>query len=207
MSMPEFHDVRFPLALAFGATGGPEWRTEIVTLASGAEVRNARWAAPRRSWEVGGAISSIDELNALIEFFDARRGRLAGFRFRDFTDDRSGRPDQEPAPGDQAIATGDGGATRFQLVKRHGDTVRRITRPVAGSVRVAVDGAEITAGWSVDTASGELTFDTPPAAGAAITAGFRFDCPARFDTDRLDASLEGFGAGRLVSVRIVEILE
>lgn len=206
MSLQNFHEVRFPLALAFGAVGGPERRTEIVQLASGAEQRNAVWSVSRRRWDVGSAISTLDELNALIEFFEARSGPLHGFRFRDFTDDRSGRPEQPVTPFDQVIGEGDGEQASFQLLKRYGETLRPILKPVDGTVRIAVDGTESTGGFTVDTSTGVVTFDTAPAAGAAITAGFQFDCPARFDGDSLDASLEGFGAGRIVNVRLVELI-
>ncbi|MEM7766441.1 MAG: DUF2460 domain-containing protein [Pseudomonadota bacterium] len=205
MSLSNFHDVRFPMALAFGAVGGPERRTEIIELASGREVRNAVWAQARRRWDVGSAVERLDELNALLEFFEARMGRFHGFRFRDFADDRSCAPEQAPAPGDQAIGTGDGSPTVFQLVKHYGETERTILKPIEGTVRVAIDGVE-TSAFSSDTSTGLVTLDTAPPAGAAITAGFRFDCAARFDSDRIDASLEAFGAGRIISIPIVELV-
>ncbi len=206
MSLAAFHDVHFPMSLAFGAIGGPERRTEIVQLASGAEARNALWAGSRRRWDVGSAVTTLDELNLLIEFFEARRGPLHGFRFRDFTDDRSARPQQDISALDQPLGTGDGEATDFQLVKHYGETVRVVLKPVAQSVRVAIDGSELTGGFSVDTASGRVSFSAPPPTGAMVTAGYRFDCPVRFETDRLDASLEGFGAGRIVQAGLVELI-
>ncbi len=206
MILPGFHDVRFPMKLALGASGGPERRTEIVPLASGGEARNALWSGSRRRWDVGGAISKLDELNALIEFFEARRGRLHGFRFRDFTDDRSTRPEQAITPQDQVIGTGDGANVLFQLVKQYGGVSRSILKPVTGSVRIALDDIEAAGGFTVDDATGEVTFDTPPGVGVQISAGYLFDCPARFDTDRLETVLEAFGSGRIVSVPIIELV-
>ena len=55
--MTGFHDVRFPTGVSFGATGGPEWRNEIVPLTSGLEQRNARWAQSRRHYDAGTGIS------------------------------------------------------------------------------------------------------------------------------------------------------
>lgn len=205
MSLANFHEVRFPMALAFGAIGGPERRTEIVELASGREVRNAVWSQGRRRWDVGSAVERLDELNTLISFFEARKGRFHGFRFRDFADDRSCAPEQIPAPSDQFLGTGDGTSSVFQLVKHYGETARPILKPVDGTVRIAVDGVE-TVGFSLDATSGQVTLDAPPAPGAAITAGYRFDCAARFDSDRIDASLEAFGAGRIISVQIIELI-
>lgn len=207
--MSGFHDVRFPFSVAIGAEGGPERRTEIVTLGSGREERNSPWADSRRRWDAGPGVRTLDELNELIAFFEARRGRLYGFRFRDPVDWKSCAPSASVSALDQEIGVGDGETAGFALVKRYASGgeawVRRIAKPVEGTVRVAVDGAEIADGFAVDTVSGLVVFDAPPAAGAAITAGFEFDCPARFDTDRLAVSLEGAGAGAAGSVPVVEV--
>lgn len=206
MPLAAFHEVRFPLALAFGAIGGPERRTEIVQLASGAEQRTARWSGSRRRWDVGSAVQTLEELQDLIAFFEARRGALYGFRFRDFTDDRSCNPESEPTPTDQSLGTGDGSQTAFQLVKYYGDWARTILKPIAGTVRVALDEVEQLSGFTVDTTTGIVTFETAPGEGVEVTAGFEFDCPARFDSDRLEASLEGFSAGRIVNAQLVELV-
>ncbi|MEL6754430.1 MAG: DUF2460 domain-containing protein [Pseudomonadota bacterium] len=206
MSLKEFHEVRFPLAVAFGAVGGPERRTEIVTLASGAEHRNAVWAGSRRRFDVGGAIQTLDELHDVLAFFEARRGPLHGFRFRDFTDDRSCSPDQSASALDQVLGVGDGVRTAFQLIKRYGDVVRLILKPVSGTVTVALDGTTWATGWLVDVATGLLEFDTPPAPDVEITAGFEFDCPVRFASDRIEASVEGISSGRIAKVELIELL-
>lgn len=205
MSLAGFHEVRFPMSLGFGAVGGPERRTEIVRLASGHEHRNAVWDGSRRRWEIGSAVQSLDQVHALIAFFEARRGPLYGFRFRDFMDDRSCAPEQAVSPVDQDLGVGDGVERIFQLSKTYGDVRRLILKPVEGTVRVAVDGVEMADGFEVDHATGEVSFATAPGGSALLTAGFRFDCPARFESDRIEASLEGFGAGRMVSVTLVEL--
>lgn len=203
-----FHAVRFPLDVALGARGGPERRTDVVTLASGREQRNGRWAQSRRRYNAGYGVKSRADMQAVLAFFEERRGRLHGFLWRDGLDHSSGGA--VPLPGDQAIGVGDGARTRFQLTKRYGANfdpyLRVIARPVAGSVRVAVAGVELTAGWAVDAATGVVEFATPPAAGAAVTAGFLFDVPVRFDTDRLDVELTSFDAAEAPSIPLVEIL-
>ncbi len=204
-----FHEVRFPTALEFGASGGPERRTEIVTLGSGREERNTPWANGRRRYEAGLGLSSLDDLNAVIAFFEARRGRLHGFRWKDPVDYQSCGPLGVVSATDQPIGTGDGAQTQFQLVKRYGDaagaSVRRIAKPVVGSVRIAVAGVEVSSGWSVDAASGIVTFAAAPAPGAEVCAGFQFDVPVRFDTDRLAVSLAAFQAGEAPDIPVVEI--
>lgn len=203
-----FHDVRFPTAIAFGSNGGPERRTEIVSLASGREERNTPWAHSRRRYDAGYGVRSLDDLHDVVAFFEARRGRLHGFRWRDALDHASGPPSAAISPTDQALGTGDGTTVSFQLAKTYvsgGESYRRpITKPVAGSVRAALDGTEST-GFSVDPASGVLTFDTPPGAGVALTAGFAFDTPVRFDVDALSINLAAFEAGEIPSIPLVEI--
>lgn len=209
--MSAFHEVLLPLPFALGASGGPERRVDIVALGSGAEARNTPWAHGRRRYDIGGAVRTLDQLHELIAFFEARRGKLHGFRFRDPFDSKSCAPSAAPSPTDQAIGAGDGVATAFALKKTYGAGAsayeRPIVKPVAGSVRAAVDGAEVTAGaFSVDAATGIVTFASAPAQGAAITAGFLFDTPVRFDVDRLDLMMDAFGAGRAIAVPLLEIL-
>ena len=205
MPLPAFHDVSFPLRIAFGASGGPERRNEIVPLADGTEQRNARRAHARRRWDVGTGVRSIADLREVMAFFEARRGSLIAFRFTDPFDDRTGRGG-EPTPLDVRLGTGDGRTTRFALVKPYGegeDAYRRpIALPRAGTVRVAVDGAETATGVE----GGDVTFEQAPPEGAIVTAGFRFDVPARFDVDHLNASITAFEAGELPTIPLVEVL-
>ncbi|WP_112663098.1 DUF2460 domain-containing protein [Microvirga flavescens] len=208
----DFHEVRFPLDVSLGSRGGPVRRTDIVTLASGREHRNSRWANSRRRYDAGLGVRSIDALHAVIAFFEERRGRLIGFRFRDRTDWRSGPPSKEPTPLDQRIGTGDGATVTFQLVKTYGSSFspyqRPIAKPVGGSVRVAVNGVEQLVGsaFNSDPTTGLVTFTSAPAAGAVITAGFNFDVPVRFDTDELEIDLSAFEAGAIPQIPLIEIV-
>lgn len=207
--MSAFHEVSLPLALAIGASGGPERIVEIVRLASGAESRNARWAQSRRRWEVGGAAMRTDVAHELIAFFEARGGRMHGFRFRDPVDWKSCAPGVEVSAIDQPLGVGDGETTAFQLVKRYtsgGEWADRVIRkPVIGSVLVAVDGEAVAV--AVDHATGIVTFDEAPDEDVALTAGFAFDVPVRFDADRLEMALLGNDAVRVLRAPLVEILE
>ena len=205
-----FHEVRLPARLAFGSTGGVERRTEIVTLGSGFERRSTPWAQGRRRYLIGANLRSLDDMAALTGFFEARRGRLYGFRFRDFADCKSCAPGAAVGPLDQALGEGDGARTAFPLIKRYGDgedaLERRIAKPVEGTVRLAIDGAELApAGFGVDPTTGVVTLDAPPDAGAVVTAGFEFDTPVRFDADRIEVTLESFDAGRMAAVPLIEV--
>jgi uncharacterized protein (TIGR02217 family) len=209
----DFHEVRFPLDVSLRTSGGPERTTEIVTLASGREHRNSRFADSRRRYDAGLGVRTLDALHAVLAFFEERRGRLYGFRFRDRVDCRSGLPSADPGPTDQALGTGDGASATFALAKTYGDTFapyrRVIAKPVADSVRVAVSGLEVERDcFTLDAATGLVTFaaGAVPPPGAAITAGFLFDVPVRFDTDALTVDLAAFEAGEVPKIPLIEIV-
>jgi uncharacterized protein (TIGR02217 family) len=206
-----FHDVRFPAKLSFGSTGGPERRTEIVALGSGFEERNTPWAHGRRRYDAGLGVKSLTDLYAVIAFFEARRGRLYGFRWKDHLDFKSKGPLEPIAATDQTIGTGTGAQTVFALSKTYASGpasyMRPVKKPVSGTVLVAVGGVAKTMGtdYTLDANTGLVTFAAAPASGASVTAGFEFDVPVRFDTDRLEISLAAFKAGELPHVPVVEI--
>lgn len=207
-----FHEVRFPLRLALGTSGGPVRRTDIVNLSNGGEARNRRWRDARRHYDAGSGIRSVNDLYAVLAFFEARAGQLYGFRFRDPVDFSSCGPAGTPAATDQAIGTGDGETAAFPLSKSYGDagggTQRRIEKPVEGTVLVSLDGIAVPpADFAVDTVAGQVIFlpGREPPDGAVVRAGYAFDVPVRFDTDRIDIDLAQFNAGRIPSIPLVEI--
>lgn len=207
-----FHDIRFPVAISLGASGGPERRTEIVTLGSGFEERNSRWADSRRTYNAGYGVKDVDDLHEVIGFFEERRGRLHAFRWKDWSDFKSCAPQQPVTPLDQPIGTGDGAEDGFQLAKLYGGSIapytRTIKKPVAGTVRVAVAGVEKAAGtFTVDHQTGIVTFASGhiPGVGQAVTAGFEFDVPVRFDTDTLTVNLDSFRHGSIPNIPLVEV--
>ncbi len=207
-----FHETRFPTNISRGAHGGPERRTDVVVLGSGAEERNSRWADSRRTYNAGYGVRTLDDLHAVIAFFEERRGKLHGFRWHDAADFKSCAPERTPTMLDQTLGTGDGTRTRFDLEKTYGTTfapyARRITKPVANTVLVAVNGVlDAAANHIVDTTTGTIIFQPGhiPPAGATITAGFQFDVPVRFDTDKLEINLSGFRSGAIPSVPLIEI--
>ena len=209
-----FHEVRFPTDIALGIQGGPERKTDVVVTGSGREERNARWANSRRKYDAGFAVRTIDALSTIVSFFEERRGRLTGFRLRDRLDCKSCASKSSPTALDQPLGTGDGATAAFQLKKRYGAAYapydRVIRKPVAGTVRVAVGGNEKIAGthFDVDATTGVVTFraGSIPAANAAVTAGFEFDVPVRFDTDFLEIDLSAFDAGQIPKIPLIELM-
>lgn len=206
-----FHEVRFPANLSFGSVGGPERRTEIVSLTSGFEERNTPWAQSRRRYDAGVGLRSLDDVAKLIAFFEARQGQLFGFRWKDWADYKSGLPSMDVSFDDQLIAIGDGTRTVFPLIKTYSSGnehhARMITKPVAGTVRLGLQGDELAEGvhFTVDTSKGLVTLASPPATDERISAGFEFDVPVRFDTDRIQVSVASFQAGDVPNVSVVEV--
>lgn len=206
-----FHEVRFPANLSFGSVGGPERRTEIVTLANGFEERNTPWAHSKRRYDAGLGMRSLDDIELLIAFFEARQGQLNGFRWKDWSDYKTTRSSADVLYTDQVIAVGDGVTLSYPLIKDYisgeGKYARPITKPVAGTIVIGIGGEQLFEAihWAVDTATGMITFDTPPQEGAEITAGFEFDVPVRFDVDRIATSVASFQAGDAPNVPVVEV--
>ena len=204
-----FHEVRFPDNISRGARGGPERRTQIVELASGDEERNASWANSRRRYDVAYGIRRADDLAAVVAFFEARNGRLHGFRYKDWADYKSSLPSQVITATDQQIGTGTGSLQAFQLAKRYTSGpqtwVRTIAKPVTGTVRVALGMVEQMSGWTLDTTTGVITFTTAPAGGVIVRAGFEFDVPVRFDSDSLDVTLDFERLGSITAIPLLEI--
>lgn len=202
-----FHDVLFPVHISLGATSAHERKTEIVSLVSGKEERNTRWADARRYFDAGQGVRTLDDLHHIITFFEERRGPLYAFRWRDRLDWKSCEPSKEVSAENQSIGVGDGEETTFALTKQYGSEFapykRIILKPHADSIRVAVDGVEVT-DFAVSE-DGEVVFTTPPQSDAIITAGFTFDVPVRFDTERLEFNLSAFDAGEIPSIPLVEV--
>lgn len=206
-----FHEIRFPANLSFGSVGGPERRTEIVTLTNGFEERNSPWAHSRRRYDAGVGLRSLDDVERLLAFFEARSGQLHGFRWKDWADYKSCAPSQDVDYEDQLIGHGDGVSKVFQLSKAYVSGAveyrRPIAKPVAGTVKAGVQGSyqAEAVDWTVDLETGQITFFDAPAEGAPITAGFEFDVPVRFDTDAIQVSVQSFQAGDMPQVPVVEV--
>lgn len=196
-----FIETRFPTDIAFGSAGGPEYSTDVVITQSGYEQRNANWSQARARYNVAHGVKSQPQLDTLIAFFRARKGRADGFRFKDWTDYRATA---------QAIGTGTGSATVFQLVKTYvngGITeTRTITKPVTGTVNIYLNGTlQNGSAYALNSVTGTIIFVSAPGSGVAVSADFEFDVPARFDTDRLAATIDSYGSHSWHEIPIVEI--
>jgi len=211
--MPLFHDVLFPLDISLRSMGGPERKTEIISFSSGREQRNARWQLSRRRYDAGYGVKNITELQKIVEFFEERRGRLYSFRWRDRLDYKSCSISETPSAQDQSIGIGNGIITDFQLSKLYGRNFtpykRPIFAPVKGTILVEIDQVLLkeTIDYTVNYASGLISFLKAPSLNANISAGFLFDVPVRFDTDYLEINLSGMNAGLIPNIPIIEVID
>lgn len=202
-----FDEVRLPLRVAYGAKGGPQFLTEVVSIQNGFERRNQCWSQARRRFDARTGIVTATDASVLLAFFLARGGRARGFRLRDWSD-YSSAADGFSAPDwrDQVIGSGDDVTTQFQLIKTYNGVTRSIRKPVAESVRIGIEDVELLSGWSIDETTGVVTFVQPPASGAQIKAGFFFDVPVRFETDQLQIEADAPHAQQaeipLIEVRV-----
>ncbi len=206
--MNDIHHIVFPLALSYGTRGGPQRVTEIATAVSGREQRNTKLSQSRRRYDLGAGVKSTDDLETIITFFEARMGQLYGFLFRDPLDHKSCSLSKEMSGDDQIIGEGDGAQTVFIITKTYSDSagqyVRDIRFPDPQTLLINIAGTP--APFTFDAAGGTVVFDAPPPAGSVISAGYEFYTPVRFDTPRLDISLETFGAGQAVNLPVTEVL-
>jgi uncharacterized protein (TIGR02217 family) len=206
-----FHDIRFPETLSFGSVGGPERRTDVVTLANGHEERNTPWAHARRRYDAGLGLRSLDDIAALIAFFEVRQGQLFGFRWKDWSDFRSCLPSGQITFDDQVIGLGDGSTIEFQLTKTYQSGAqsygRPISKPVASTVQVGIeqDILQAEVDYTLDATTGAITLAYAPEIGQRVVARFEFDVPVRFDTDRIQTSVASFQAGEAPNVPVVEV--
>lgn len=200
--MLAFSETRFGTEIRYGARGGPEFHTEIVTVTSGAEQRNVGWADSRGQWQSGDDVYTREELDTIIAFFRERMGKAGGFRFKDWSDWEITRTTSH-------LAAITGSTTTLQLQKKYvngSNTVyRTIKKPVPGTFVLYDSMGAVIASPTLDYTTGILTI-----AAGTYTFTCEFDVPARFDVDRFDSEFNAYepATGRaLYSVNGLNIVE
>lgn len=192
-----FLDIQFPPKISLNAIGGPEFLTDIVIVASGAELRNQNWSSERLRYEVSHAARREVDWRQLQAFFRIVAGRAYSFRFKDWTD-------YQCAAGSGSFVTSTyGSPTGNQMVKAYsfgGNTYYRpITKPINGTIN-------LTGGGTLDYSTGVVHGGTPTAWDG------EFDVHVRFDTDAMKAeTINKKDDGELLvgwqSIPVVEVRE
>ena len=198
MSRTLFNEIQFPVDIAYGAIGGPEFFTDVITSSSGFEGRNVNWSTARNRYNLAPAIKTKEQLDYLIKFFRVCQGKAIGFRFKDWLDYKIER---------QNIAIADGKMDNFQLTKTYAigncQVIRKIFKPVVDNIKIYCDQKLIRA--EVNPANGQIKFATPPKEGLLIEAEGEFDVPVRFDIDYLATSIENYGVYSHHDIPLIEL--
>lgn len=208
-----FINYRLPIEVERGAKGGPKFNTTIATLFSGYEKRNVNWLKTRGEWDISYGLmdlfsyqdeSFVSLIREVQSLFYVAQGRAHSFRFRDWADYEIGRPNTY-----QSIGLGDGVKTQFQMVKHYvvGSNAydRVVTKTDSSTLKVSVNGTPITTGFTLNDLTGILTFSLAPASAANIAVYCEYDVPVRFDDDLLELDIEVFNAGKISSIKLIEV--
>ncbi len=199
---------RFPEAISYGSRGGPSYKTTIAESHSGKEQRNVVWSLPRHEYDAAFSVVSQINLDIVVAFFHVAQGRAYGFRYKDWLDYKSGDYQVPISHLDIQIGIGNGTTVDFQLVKLYTVGIyqksRTINKPVSGTVKVGLGAVEQLTGWTINTETGIVTFDTAPSVDVLVTAGFEFDVPVRFDTDKINMSFEDYDSLQ-ASIPLIEL--
>jgi uncharacterized protein (TIGR02217 family) len=197
-----FDEVQFPTGVAYGATGGPEFSTLVTTQFGGFEQRNQNWSVARGRYDVSTGIKDQTDIDAVIAFFRARRGKARGFRFKDWSDYKLEN---------EVIGVGTGSATAFQIKKTYTSGAisytRNIIKPVSGTIAVYVNSVlqTVTTHYTIDHTTGIITFVSPPGNGLDVSVDGEFDVPVRFDIDQLPIRVTNPGQYISDAIPLVEV--
>lgn len=199
-----FVDVYPPTEIkGFPCYSVPMFSTTMVEVASGDESANQNWANALHQFRLPQAVRCHETFEALRNHWYCVGGPARLWPFRDPLDFASvplAQANVEPtiSAADQAIGEGDGATTEWQLIKTYSSGplsyVREIQLPIVSTVVVLIGGLLPAVavggpyGISAEREGGVVTITPAVQDGLAITAGFLFDVPVRFEQD---STLEG----------------
>src|SRR5271165_1039145 len=207
MAVAAFLETQLDNEIAYGAAGGPMFKTTILQLSSGYEYRNVEWSQVRGQWDVAYGIRTQAQMDGVRALFMSCMGRATGFRFKDWADY------EVPA---QQIGSTNGTQTTFQIYKTYaaasGSFTRVINKPVSGSETVRVNGVQITAGagagqYQIDYTTGIITLGATLAgtSGHTVVVACQYDVPVRFDSDHFAPKLIDYNVQSWEGIVLVEI--
>lgn len=209
-----FHEVSMPHLIAFGAVGGAEFSTGVIEFFNGEEVRIQNRENSLASWDVAHGVRKPAEMDALVRFFRERRGKANGFRFKDFTDYKL--TDEQVCQNSVDLTfVGDASTTVFFVGQTYDQdavntefrrTNKLVTSPADVPEVIYLDSVSQGAGFTMDRNNGTITFDVAPGAGVVVAYEGEFDVPVRFETDKMNISLDDFNAQSWSGIPIKEII-
>lgn len=180
-----FKDVLFPYDISYNSIGATRFQTDVSQVDSGSDQRISRWDQPLMEYDIAYGVRTMEQLQGLMAFFRAVRGRLYSFKYIDKTDWTStiavaveARTVPAISCTDQPLGTGDGSTYQFQLKKRYSTPdgsltlSRPIYKPMENQVLVGVGGLPVS-NFQVDLMTGIVTFTSDLIVqGVALTMAF-----------------------------------
>lgn len=203
--MEEFiESPRFPEKISYGSNGGPNFNTNVITVASGGEKRNINWSEPLYRYEVSHGVKTLQQIEELTNFFYTVMGKGIGFRYKDWKDCKVTIERSSINDGNDLAASGE-----FQLCKKYSIGVnsaryRVIKKPVVGTVKIFLNGVE-TENFTCDYTKGIITLTGDFEPEAIVTWSGEFDVPVRFDTDTMNTTIESFASYSWNQIPVVEL--
>ena len=194
-----FLNIRLPDEISYGATGGPEFSTNVTILKNGAEHRNINWESPRYSYSIGYDVLNREKAQQLLAFFNIVHGRAYSFLFKDWLDFNCQN---------QILLQIDN--SRCQLVKRYevgSDQYfynRKITRPK--NIVIKNIDLKLTEGkdYTVNYTNGIINISGTKFDISKLLVNFEFDLTVRFESDILELSSDSFMIYSWKSIKLIE---
>lgn len=191
-----FIETRLLDELAYGFSGGPQWRTMVTPLRNRFERRNIQGSRPQHRFSGSFDRREAGVVATLLATHNATYGAAVGFRFKNWLDFTATA---------QLLPAGTGAARTVQLTKAYtfgaSSVAVPIRKPVAATVTLTADGSPLA--HSLDAATGMVTYTASP--GAVVRWSGEFDLPVRFATDDFSATMDTFGA-TTVDIELIEDL-
>lgn len=175
-----FTEERLNIGIVEGTNCTITFKEQILKQGDGSEHRHSKCYAPLQQWQLGDRSNLLEELTYINSFYDRMKKLGSAFRFRDWLDHKGIG---------EAIGTGNDSRTNYQLFKQYGTYSAAIKKPVSGTVKIYLNGTQ-TNGFTVNTTTGIIAFNTAPANGVVITADYEFDKPVEFGEDNITNRLQ-----------------
>lgn len=196
-------------------SGGPEGSTTIVrSPLSGVSQRNVNRYDPLHRYAINTALLTPTQLNNLRAFFRCRDAQGRGFRLLDMTEfwaAADGTP-TSPVGAPNLFGTGDGSTTVFGLYKTYSSggvtRTRRIVKPISGTVAIYKNDVlqTVTTHYTIDHATGIVTFLTAPTNGHTLKWTGRFHVPVYFGADYFNTEMnDAVSAISMPQIPLIEI--
>lgn len=210
-----FKEVRLNIYISYDSQSGPSYKTSVIELPSGAEQRIGWWTTGRKQWKIKKELLSRADILELETFFRTMKGKLHGFRLRDWLSYK-----QVDAP--MGVIDNTHGQMQFLYSESvtSSTEIQKVTKPVLAAdvendstqfdyspdITLKRDGSPWTSGgnWTIDRNTGIITYASSQN-GHTITWSGSYDWPVRFDSDEAMFHREGLDIHDWSDISMIEL--